>query len=249
MDFLFIIVIIFILFVYLLSTPKTKGAIGELRIAGKLNNLQYEEYRVFNDVLISTGRGSTQIDHLVISIYGIFVIETKNYSGWIHGGENSEYWTQTIYKEKTKFRNPIKQNLAHIYALKEILKDFGQIAYHPIVVFAGSAKLKNIYSTTPVIYRHQLIQTIMDKSVMPNLSIAQVEKIIDILDGVSIQHNQAKYEHIQQVQNHVNERKEKERSLVCPRCGGDLVARVGPYGKFYGCSNYPKCRYKINNEE
>ena len=240
---LFVIIIVLIV-VYRLNSPKYKGAIGESRVARQLDKLKDKEYKVFNDVLIRTGRGSSQIDHIVISIYGIFVIETKNYSGWIHGHENSEYWTQSIYKKKTKFRNPIRQNWAHIYALKKVLSDFKQATYRPIVVFTGSAGLKNISSKIPVIYDHQLIRTVKDKTSILNLSIEQVESIADKLNEVIIQDKQAKKEHIHQVQHHAYERKQKEKSLVCPRCGGNLVVRNGPYGKFYGCSNYPKCRYK-----
>lgn len=56
------------------------------------------------------------IDHVVISKYGVFVIETKNYRGWIIGNEKSEYWTQVIYKRKERLYNPIKQNYGHIKA-------------------------------------------------------------------------------------------------------------------------------------
>ena len=72
---------------------------------------------------------------------------------------------------RTLLRNPIKQNWAHIYALKEVLSSFGKVTYHPIVVFAGSAELKNVDSQTPVIYASQLFQTIMSESGIPNLDI------------------------------------------------------------------------------
>jgi hypothetical protein len=117
MEILFIIVIAIVVVSYRLNAPKRKGTKGESRVSRKLKRLQNEEFIVFNDVLIRTRNGSSQIDHIVISIYGIFVIETKNYSGWIHGNENSEYCMQSIYKKKTKFRNPIRQNWAHIYML------------------------------------------------------------------------------------------------------------------------------------
>lgn len=237
---------IILVVVYRLKAPKYKGARGESRVARQLNKLKDEEYKVFSDVLIRTGSGSSQIDHVVISIYGIFVIETKNYSGWIHGNENSEYWTQSIYKKKTKFRNPIRQNWAHIYTLKEVLSDFRQVTYHPIVVFVSRAKLKNIYSKIPVIYYCQLFQTIMDKRGIPNLSSEQMKNIADKLNEVNIQGKEARKEHVQQVKYHAYERKQKEKSFVCPRCGGNLVVRNGSYGKFYGCSNYPKCRYKLS---
>lgn len=244
----FLIVIILIL-VYRSNAHKNQGAIGESSVARQLNRLQDNEYLVLNDILIETDTGSSQIDHIVISIYGIFVIETKNYSGWIHGNDNSEYWTQSIYLNKTRFRNPIRQNWSHIFALKKILSSFKQATYHSIVVFAGSAELKNVVSKIPVIYVHQLFQTIMAIRGAPNLNVAQVNKIAHILCEVNVQDSRAKKEHVNQVRKHVDERIQKEKSLICPNCSGNLIVRQGPYGKFYGCSNYPRCRYKLSYEE
>jgi len=244
-EFLFAIVIVLVL-IFKLNKHKIKGKIGELRVSNQLYKLNDEEFKVINDVLIQTDDRSSQIDHIVISIYGIFVIETKNYTGWIHGNENSEYWTQSIYKKKTNFKNPIKQNWAHIYALKEILSDYKHLTYYPIIVFAGNAELKNISSTIPVIYDRELFQTIMSKRRIPNLSIEQVKNIVMKLNKVNIQDKEAKKEHIYQVKNKVHKVKQKEKSLVCPKCGGNLVVRDGQYGKFYGCPNYPNCRYTLN---
>lgn len=246
-EFLFVFVILIVLLVvYRLRAHKWKGAVGESRVARQLGKLNREQYKVLNDVLIRTSRGWSQIDHIVISIYGIFVFETKNYSGWIHGNENSEYWTQSIYENKTKFRNPIKQNWAHIYALKEVLSDFGQVTYHPIVVFAGSGVLKNVSSTIPVIHDKQVYGAVMGRSGTPHLSVAQVENIADKLNAVNVQDRGARKEHVRQVRHDAHDRRQKEQSLICPSCGGILVVRDGPYGRFYGCSNYPECRYKLN---
>ena len=71
------------------------------------------------------GEATSQIDHLVLSEYGIFVIETKRYKGWIFGSEKAENWTQVIFKEKHQFRNPVKQNWSHVYALKSVLTATG----------------------------------------------------------------------------------------------------------------------------
>ena len=155
------------------------------------------------------------------------------------------YWTQSIYKKKTNFRNPITQNWAHIYALKEVLSDFKQVTYHPIVVFAGRAELKNVYSNIPVIYEHEVFQTIMNKVGIPNLSIMQVNNIADKLNEIIIQSEVDKREHVNHVQDYAYERKRKENLLICPRCNGELAVREGRYGKFYGCSNYPTCRYTL----
>ena len=155
----------------------------------------------------------------------------------------SEYWTQSIYRKKTKFRNPVKQNWAHILALKEVLSDSLPVTYHPIVVFTGNAELKNVYSDVPVIYRQQLIKTIKDKRRIPSLSIELVDFYAEILHKIIKQNKITKRDHIRQVKKNIRERKRIEKALVCPKCGGDLVIRKGKHGKFYGCPNYPKCRY------
>lgn len=220
-----------------------KGDRGESSIARKLYALSEKDFRVFNDVLLRTRKGSSQIDHIVVSRYGIFVIETKNYSGWIHGNEYSEYWTQTFYRTKNQFRNPIKQNWAHIYALKEFLSEFKRVAYYSVIVFSGDAVLKNISSTTPVMYSHQLINFIKDVERTLSLSMEQVTEIADKLDSIAIQEGKRKKAHVYYIQEQVYGRRQKVMLLICPRCGGDLVVRNGQYGTFYGCSNYPKCRY------
>ena len=233
------------MFVYKINKHKLKGAIGESNVARTLRRLPKDEYKVFNNLLLHTNRGSSQIDHLIVSIYGIFVIETKRYSGWIHGNEKSQNWTQTIYKKRTKFRNPIKQNWSHIYALKEILSDYSGINYYNIVVFTGDGKLKNITSSTPVIYRHQLNRTIIAHSESQSLDIEEVKAIATEMSGVAIRNRKAKKRHVVQTKNNIREAKKKKRLLICPRCDSDLVVRKGQYGKFYGCSNYPRCRFTM----
>ncbi len=243
--FLLLIIVVSLVF-YRIKLPTIKGAIGESRIARQLRKLKDDQYKILNDVLIISGDRSSQIDHIVVSVYGIYVIETKNYSGWIFGNENSEYWTQSIYKTKTKFRNPIKQNWGHVSALKKALSDFKQIKYKPIVVFVGSGVLKNIISDTPVIYGHQLFRTIISKSETPILTIGQVDIIVDKLLKINIHDNSIRKEHVHQIRDNIYKRKRMVKSLVCPKCGGGLVVRDGKYGKFYGCSNYPKCKHKVS---
>lgn len=240
---LLLIMAIALVIVYNQNKHKIKGARGESKVARQLKKLPKDEYRILNNLYFETSRGTSQIDHVVVSVYGIFVVETKYYKGWIHGHEKSEYWTQSIYKSKTKFRNPIKQNWAHIYALKEVLTDFKHVAYHPIIVFAGSGELKNITSNIPVIYSRQLFRTIRQEKEVFNLNIEQVNSIVAKLNEVIIQNRGVKREHVRKVKHHVREQKRKVRSSICPRCDGDLVLRKGQHGKFYGCSNYPKCRF------
>lgn len=85
--------IIILILIVLLNFPlwPSKGNAGEKAVSRKLSRLPKEEYKVLNNVMLATSKGTTQIDHIILSIYGIFVIETKNYNGWIYGGEESEY--------------------------------------------------------------------------------------------------------------------------------------------------------------
>ena len=242
-----LVLVLFVLYLVFRHPPRDwRGAIGESRVANRLKKLPRADYYVLHDLLLRTSAGTSQIDHLVVSPYGLFVIETKNYRGWIHGHENSEYWTQSIYRYKQKFRNPIKQNWSHLYALKELLADTGPIPYFPIVVFAGSAELKNVSTKVPVIYDEELVDLIYSKSQVKVLTEDKVEKILTKLDSAALYDARSARNHLRQVQSVKVNRGIKTENNVCPKCSGTLILRKGKYGEFYGCSRYPACRYSRN---
>lgn len=222
---------------------KIKGVIGESKVALRLKFLNSNEYKVINDVLLESGGRSSQIDHIVISRYGIFVIETKNYKGWIHGNENSEYWLQTIYKYKNRFRNPVIQCKGHIATLNNILREYDSVEFYPIVVFSGEAKLKNVYTEVPVVYSRKLIKTIRRRGDIENLTNEEVGDIFLKIKESNIKRRGARKNHIRRAKKNAKNQKRKENSLICPRCGGNFIVRNGKYGKFHGCSNFPKCKY------
>lgn len=108
---------------FLFRIPKhdrPKGNAGEKRVGRILRTLNDKEYRVINDITIrNKDENTTQIDHVVVSIYGIFVIETKDYKGQIYGKEDDYKWVQFFNRNsKFPFLNPIIQNQGHITALK-----------------------------------------------------------------------------------------------------------------------------------
>lgn len=245
MSLFFLLVFIALFFLIKNKHAKIKGAVGELKVNATLISLG-SEYVWMHNVLIRNAKGATsQIDHLVLSEYGIFVIETKHYKGWIFGNEKAENWTQIIFREKHQFRNPVKQNWSHIYALKNVLTDFPQAAYYPIVVFAGEATLKDIKSSVPVIYRHALNDTIRAASTKKCLSSNDVLRIKNLLESKAITEKGARQQHVQTIQQDIAERRLKTENLVCPRCNGALKLRNGRNGKFYGCANYPQCRFTM----
>lgn len=144
--FIILLGIFFLILVFRKSIVATvRGKEGELNVNLRLQLLPSEEYKVINNLLISIQGHTSQIDHVVMSEYGIFVIETKNYKGWIYGSANSEYWTQNIYGNKYQLYNPIKQNQGHIRALSRILPNLRPNLFVSIVAFSRQATLKNEY--------------------------------------------------------------------------------------------------------
>lgn len=99
-------------------------------------------YHLLNNVTVPAQDGTTQIDHILLSRYGIFVIETKHYSGWIFGDAKARYWTQVLFKVKSKFQNPLRQNHKHVQVVKELLHFIPPEHIHSLVVFTGSAVFK-----------------------------------------------------------------------------------------------------------
>ena len=139
---IFLLVIPLLFLKAFLQNPKVKGRIGERAVRSVIGkDLDEETYIEFHDLIIPSRSGTTQIDHIYVSIFGIFVIETKNYTGWIFGSEKQSKWTQVVYKQKHYFQNPLHQNYAHIKALSELLQ-LPEEKFHSMVVFLGDCELK-----------------------------------------------------------------------------------------------------------
>ena len=119
-----------------------KGEQGEAMLRQHTDpSLAGKGYHALHDLLIPLYESTTQIDHLYVSRYGIFVVETKNYAGWIYGDAEQKQWTQVLYQQKRRFYNPLKQNETHIKALAYLLK-LPMETFHSIVVFVGEAEFK-----------------------------------------------------------------------------------------------------------
>ena len=124
--------------------PFLKGKIGEFAVAAHVKLYLKGDYILLNDLTLpDIEGGTTQIDHILLSPYGIFVIETKNYKGWIFGSERQKQWTQKIYKQSFKFQNPIHQNYKHMKVLEQILADIVDMEFiHSVIVFMPEAVFK-----------------------------------------------------------------------------------------------------------
>lgn len=244
MDLIILITFTLLILVWFLYKPKIKGVIGEKTTSSILLFLDKSNYKVINNVVLKSGNKTSQIDHIVISDYGIFVIETKNYKGWILGSENSEYWTQVIYKRKEKLYNPIRQNLSHIKALKDCLYEFPDIDYKSIIVFSTKAEIK-VNTTTDVVNSYQLIGTIKKYKSL-NLTEYEKESVFKKINTLNLVKTYDKKQHVKSIKQRIQKREDSIKKNKCPQCGDNLTLRKGKYGNFLGCNSYPKCKFTRN---
>ena len=125
--------------------PFLKGKMGEFAVSAHVKlYLDKDHYILLNDCTLPDEQNqTTQIDHILLSPFGVFVIETKNYKGWIFGGERQKMWTQKIYKKSFKFQNPLHQNYKHQKVLEAVLADILDSALiHSVVVFMPDCEFK-----------------------------------------------------------------------------------------------------------
>jgi len=129
--------------IFLIFKSRLKGKIGEWVVQQHVRHHLDNRYILLNNITLPDGDGTTQIDHILLSPYGLFVIETKNYRGWIYGEEKQKMWTQKIYKNNYKFQNPIHQNYKHIKVIETYLLDVIEDGLiHSIVVFMPDCEFK-----------------------------------------------------------------------------------------------------------
>lgn len=272
------------------------GRYGEYHTYKRLKRFEAEGAKYLFNVYIPTGNGeTTEIDVLMLSPKGIFVFESKNYSGWIFGNEYQKNWCQTLpagrgRSHKEHFYNPVMQNRSHIKHLKAFLGE--GIPMHSIIAFSERCTLKKVEINSPdihVVNRNQItsvVATIYDltPSVLSDSNISDIYNKIYPLSQVD---TATKAQHIANIHDKnqppslvqtppvtpVNTQPKTEeptqppakavenqavtpkstdsvdpKSLKCPKCGGTLILRTATRGanagnQFYGCSNFPKCKY------
>ena len=139
-----------------------KGAYGEYLIFSELEGIKGYS-KIKGNLYIPKGSGTTEIDTVFIHETGIYVIESKNFSGWIFGSENQRNWTQTFPNgKKYRFYNPIWQNNTHITHLKKLLSDVDPKSFKSIIVFGRKSTLKKINKKSNdvfITHSYQLMRT------------------------------------------------------------------------------------------
>ncbi|MFZ4699892.1 MAG: NERD domain-containing protein [Candidatus Methylumidiphilus sp.] len=227
----------------ILKSPWFKGLVGEAKVNLAIRLfLNKKEYHPIKNVTLPTEDGTTQIDHIIVSKYGIFVVETKNMKGWIFGDPNQPTWTQKIYRHTSKFQNPLRQNYKHTKTLESSLGLNGN-QIHSVIVFVGDCMFKTEMPEN-VTYAGGFIRFVKSKRDVV-FSSAEIEKIIASIESTRLSPSfKTHFNHVKHVKSIVNE---KQSSKSCPICGNLMILRESKKGiragqKFWGCSKYPQCK-------
>ena len=242
----FLLLFLFVIVISFFKTAKFKGVFGEFLVnANSKLRLDSSIYKRLSDVTLCLKDGTTtQIDHIVFSRFGIFVIETKNMKGWIFGSEHQKRWTQNIYGKKNSFQNPLLQNYRHIKALEEVLKiDRG---LYSIVTFVGESTFKtampsNVFNGGKYIgYIESFQERIFSES--------ELIRMLEVLEHKSMVRGRVTdKKHVDSLKRaSVGSKKlyKQDPKIICSRCSSVMVERVNKRNgeHFLGCSSYPRCR-------
>ena len=217
--------------------PILKGKFGEALVKLALGKDQDGKQHIINDVTVVVNGKSSQIDHVVVNDRGIVCVETKNYSGRIYGDADQQQWTQVLAygKKKNRFYNPVKQNWTHMKRFSETLsKDY---PVYSMIVFAQS--------NTRYIDADNVVGLWGARGYLKKVGTAETFSPEQI-DAVAQEIRLLKENNTVTAKEHVEEIRQMQEDVennICPRCGGKLVLRHGKYGDFYGCSNYPNCKF------
>ena len=227
--------------------PTDTGRAGEQMVASWMKReLPISVYRSFHDLMLPTPDGMTQIDHVFVSRFGVFVVETKNMGGWIFGNASQRRWTQVLPGgRKQQFQNPLRQNHRHVKAVEEALKGRAPIVgvVHSVVAFVGAAELKTALPANVTVGKTDLTRYIKSFT-RPVLADGQAREVCHLIESRRLNPSRSvRHEHM----NTLRSRADPTAERKCPRCGREMVLRTAKKGasagtRFWGCSGFPKCR-------
>lgn len=194
--------------------PKVTGNLGESLVDGCLRKFRGNDFARAKDVMLPTRNGTSQIDNILVSRQGIFVIETKNYAGAVKGSESSSKWVHISpgkYKTTREFYNPIWQNEGHIRALRSLLgRSFPNISYHNIVVFSDNCKVPGL----PGVVKMSALRSVLKEQTKgePVLTEKDVAAIKECIEKNNIKGRSQRSQHVAYAKQSANKAKEREKA-------------------------------------
>jgi len=182
------------------------GAYGEYLTQYLFNSVRFKGYyKTLQNIYVPYKDSTSEIDVLVVHKKGIYVIESKNYSGWIFGSENQQQWTQILNKNtKEKFYNPVKQNKTHIKALSEYLQ-IEPSKMKSYIVFSERCELKKVPENTDqyVITKRNYLLDLINRDMTDKQDILTNEEIDEIarkLEPLTNASQEVKDKHIENIE-------------------------------------------------
>ncbi len=177
-----------------------KGLKGEATVFYILSQMDYYS-KILTNVYLPVEDKTTEIDVLYITQWGIYVIESKNYNGWIFGNEKDKYWTQTFGKKKKyRFYNPVRQNKSHMDHLDALLKG---IRLFPLVVFGNKSTLKDVQVSKYDVIHMQDLSDYINKTKRDAIYTAdQVDLMYRYLGRYAYKSEEEKQAHVEQLKTY-----------------------------------------------
>lgn len=238
------------------SRNELTGSFGEFLASAGAR--LFTDMLVMHDVLIEGSDGNTsQIDLLLIGKKGIYVVEVKTFTdAVIYGDGNKQYWYYYLHGRKFEIYSPIKQNKKHIKYLRDMLSDFEDIPmFSLIVLFCKDFNVSNINppgvretgicSSLPSMKK---VLRLLDEDKPDMLDMDRMSALFGYINEHQLKGHTKRQEHKLEVKEYQQKLDEMKNERICPYCKAPLVLRKGKFGEFYGCSNYPKCRYTLKTD-
>ena len=170
-----------VLLIAFLASPRFRGEVAETRVRRILSaGLEKNRYTVLNNVTVPSGGGTVHIDHVVVSRFGIFVIESQYARGWVSGGEFQERWKQYSWGRFTRMENPLHRNSLQVEALANILK-IPSRTLHPVLVLLGHRGFRTVMPARVV--TPEKLLAYMRKKAQPLLDEEQAARILKQIES------------------------------------------------------------------
>jgi len=216
-----------------------KGELGEYKINIQLDQFP-RNYKHLSDLMIENVKSSTgysQIDHIIITPYGLFVIETKNYQGMIYGGKDRKTW---LVNGKFKMMSPLVQNYGHIHAVKKIIDSIyhdyfiSMVSFTKRCTFKIDEELRKISSNELVVYDIELTEFINRKIAIhklqnkePFLSDLEIDSLYQKLTEANISDPTIRKQHVENIKmakdENVKKDSESSNCIICQKPVSDKV--------------------------
>lgn len=236
-----------------------KGKFGEFKVNRILQKcMDGEQYRLIKNCLLPTEDGTTDVDHILVSVFGVFVIETKNMRGKIFGRPGEKMWTQKFpWRKGYRFQNPRRQNYKHVQTVCALC-NLEENQVHSVVVFVGSARFNSEMPDDVVEGSENLIGHIKSRT-EEVLSPSEVGDVVDKINAGRLSRSMKTHRaHVRHVKEDIVRKKRTkagnfdkkpgaDSNPSCPVCGDGMVERKVRKGEdkgkpFWGCPKFPQCR-------